>query len=210
MRRPTAATTSLVQDSGPVFCALVNSSGGVFTSGSIICNNIINGGNDTCATLTCSNIVNTGNDSCVTLTITGGSDLAEPFQISGVSGEIPKGSVMVIDEEHPGQLKLSGRAYDSRVAGVLSGANGINPGLQMRQRGVLDGNDNLALSGRVYVQADTSNGAIKPGDLLTTSSTPGHAMKVTDHLKAQGAILGKAMTSLSEGKGMVLVLVTLQ
>jgi hypothetical protein len=35
-------------------------------------------------------------------------------------------------------------------------------------------------------------------------------MKVSDHLKAQGAILGKAMTALSEGQGMVLVLVTLQ
>ena len=48
------------------------------------------------------------------------------------------------------------------------------------------------------------------GDLLTTSATPGHAMKVADHGKAQGAILGKAMTVLAEGQGMVLVLVTLQ
>jgi hypothetical protein len=46
--------------------------------------------------------------------------------------------------------------------------------------------------------------------LLTTSSVPGYAMKVTDHSRAAGAILGKAMTALSEGKGMVLVLVTLQ
>ena len=35
-------------------------------------------------------------------------------------------------------------------------------------------------------------------------------MKVTDHAKAQGAILGKAMSSLKEGKGLVLVLVSLQ
>jgi len=68
----------------------------------------------------------------------------------------------------------------------------------------------VALTGRVYVQADTSNGAIKPGDLLTTSGTPGRAMKVSDHVRAQGAILGKAMTALNEGKGLVLVLVTLQ
>jgi hypothetical protein len=58
--------------------------------------------------------------------------------------------------------------------------------------------------------ADVSNGPIKPGDCLTSSSTPGHAMKVTDHVRAQGAIIGKAMTSLSSGAGMVLVLVTLQ
>ncbi len=68
----------------------------------------------------------------------------------------------------------------------------------------------MALTGRVYVQADTSNGAIKPGDMLTTSGTPGRAMKVSDHLRAQGAILGKAMTGLRIGNGMVLVLVTLQ
>jgi hypothetical protein len=35
-------------------------------------------------------------------------------------------------------------------------------------------------------------------------------MKVTDHARAQGAIIGKAMSSLKEGKGMVLVLVSLQ
>ena len=74
----------------------------------------------------------------------------------------------------------------------------------------MEGGKNVALSGRVYVQADSGNGSIRPGDLLTTSLTPGYAMKVTDHRKAQGAILGKAMTGLDHGKGMVLVLVTLQ
>jgi len=68
----------------------------------------------------------------------------------------------------------------------------------------------VALTGRVYVQADAGYGAIKPGDLLTTSDTPGHAMKVIDHAQARGAVLGKAMSSLKEGKGLVLVLVTLQ
>ena len=48
-----------------------------------------------------------------------------------------------------------------------------------------DGKHPVALSGRVYCWADTSNGPINPGDLLTTSSTAGHAMKVTDHKKAQ-------------------------
>jgi hypothetical protein len=80
----------------------------------------------------------------------------------------------------------------------------------MQQDGLMEGDRNVALTGRVCVQADASNGPIKPGDLLTTSSTAGRAMKVTDHVRAQGAILGKAMSSLSEGNGMVLVLVTLQ
>jgi hypothetical protein len=140
-------------------------------------------------------------------TIYGGADLAEPFPMEK---RIDKGSVVVIDEEHPGRLKLSTRAYDTQVAGIVSGANGINPGIALKQEGVLDQGQNVALSGRVYVKADASHGAIKPGDLLTTSDLPGHAMKVSDHTKSQGAILGKAMSALKEGTGLVLVLVTLQ
>jgi hypothetical protein len=151
------------------------------------------------------------NCSVATLTIRGGADLAEPFNITSRNGDnIPHGAVVVIDEQNPGHLRLSNLPYDTRVAGVVSGANGINPGIQMHQQGLVEGGQNVALSGRVYVQADASNGAISPGDMLTTSSTPGYAMKVTDHTRAAGAILGKAMTGLSEGKGMVLVLVTLQ
>jgi hypothetical protein len=142
------------------------------------------------------------------LEIAGGADLAEPFPMK--EERIEKGSVVVIDDEHPGRLKRSVHAYDTRVAGILSGANGVNPGISLKQDGALDQGENVALTGRVYVQADASLGAIKPGDLLTTSDTPGHAMKVTDHAKAQGAILGKAMSGLADGKGMVLVLVTLQ
>jgi hypothetical protein len=150
------------------------------------------------------------NPVCNNLSITGGSDLAEPFPISTAEQAVAEGEVVVIDEENPGQLKLTDQPYDTHVAGVVSGANGIHPGIQMHQEGLLGGGKNVALSGRVYVQADASNGAIKPGDLLTTSINPGHAMKVTDHARAVGAILGKAMTGLKEGKGMVLVLVTLQ
>jgi hypothetical protein len=147
---------------------------------------------------------------CSSISINGGSDLAEPFPVGAAASEVPAGTVLVIDGKNPGQLKVSDQPYDRRVAGVISGANGINPGIQMRQEGVLDGGRNVALSGRVYVQADSANGSIEPGDLLTTSSTPGYAMKVTDYARAQGAILGKAMTALSQGKGTVLVLVTLQ
>jgi hypothetical protein len=142
------------------------------------------------------------------LTITGGADLAEPFQMSG--GAITKGAVVIIDETNPGRLKLSDRAYDTRVAGIVSGANGIKPGIMLHQEGAIEGGENVALSGRVYALADAANGSIQPGDLLTTSPVPGHAMKVTDHTKAQGAILGKAMSSLLDGRGMVLVLVSLQ
>jgi hypothetical protein len=123
---------------------------------------------------------------------------------------LDKGAVVVIDQEHPGRLKRSTRAYDKRVAGIVSGANGINPGIALRQEGTLDGGQNVALTGRVYVQAEASSGAIEPGDMLTTSDIPGYAMKVSDHARAQGAVVGKAMSPLPQGQGMVLVLVTLQ
>jgi len=42
----------------------------------------------------------------------------------------------------------------------------------------------------VYVLADAANGAIKRR-FLTTSATPGHAMKVTDHLRARAPSLAK-------------------
>jgi len=148
-----------------------------------------------------------GTMSCKVLTIRGGADVAEPF---AMPEEIAKGSVVVIDDAHPGQLKLSAEAYDKRVAGIVSGANGVNPGISLHQDGILEGSQNVALSGRVYVLADAAHGAIRPGDLLTTSDTPGHAMKVVNHTQSQGAILGKAMSGLKEGQGMVLVLVTLQ
>jgi hypothetical protein len=143
------------------------------------------------------------------LEITGGMDLAEPFEISE-SQPIPKGALVIIDEENPGQLKLSHQAYDKRVAGVVSGAGGINPGLTLTQEGVLEGGQNVALSGRVYASATAANGPIKPGDLLTTSEVPGHAMKATDRERWDGTIIGKAMSSLENGEGLVLVLVNLQ
>ncbi len=106
---------------------------------------------------------------------------------------------------------VTSKAYDKKVVGIISGAGGVNPGMLMGQKkSMADGVQPVALTGRVYCQADTSNGAIIPGDLLTTSDTPGFAMKVIDYQKAQGAILGKAMTALDEKKGLVLVLVTLQ
>ena len=142
------------------------------------------------------------------LEIRGGADLAEPFAMS--HGDVEPGTVVVIDDDHPGRLRRSTEAYDKKVAGIISGANGIRPGISMIQENKLDAGENVALSGRVYVQADASLGPIKPGDLLTTSNTPGHAMKVTEPARAQGAILGKAMSGLKDGKGLVLVLVTLQ
>jgi len=144
------------------------------------------------------------------LQITGGSDITEPFSVAFFK-DMKTGMVLSIDDENPGELKVSSEAYDRCVAGIISGAGGVRPGLIMGQKGTIaDGDVPVALSGRVYCWCDASHGTIKPGDLLTTSSTPGHAMKATDMSRTPGAVIGKAMTSLDEGQGLVLVLVSLQ
>jgi hypothetical protein len=142
------------------------------------------------------------------LEITGGSDLAESFDTGGA--ECPPGSVLVIDPERPGELTLSRAPYDRRVAGVVSGAGGVRPGLQLGQEGVMDGTTPVALTGRVYVRCSAEGGPIAPGDLLTSSSAPGRAMRAADPERAFGAVIGKAMSSLEGESGLVLVLVGLQ
>ena len=148
-----------------------------------------------------------------TMQITGGSDLAEPYQIAASAEVQPlPGMVVAIDPDQTGQMRVSTRAYDHAVGGIISGAGGVHPGVVLRQAGtVADGTQPIDCTGRVWCWCDASaGGAITPGDLLTTSDTPGHAMRVRDYAKARGAIIGKAMSPLKTGKGLVLVLVTLE
>lgn len=152
-------------------------------------------------------VFNDGKVKASVIEITGGSDLAERFS---VSDKAEPGTLMVIDEHGAGQLTISKSAYDSRVAGIVSGAGGVNPGMTLRQDQVLDGDAIISIAGRVYVKAEALTHPIKPGDLLTTSSLPGHAMKAAERARAQGAVIGKAMTELDRDTGLVLVLVNLQ
>ena len=156
-----------------------------------------------------------------TLTIRGGSDLAEPFAASPAKFQAVKpapGMIMSIDPDHPGALRVATAAYDTKVAGVYSGANGLPTGMVMGKKGcdlTAPGDDKLplAMTGRVWVYADETEGGgeIKPGDRLTTSgSKPGHAMKVREETRSIGAVIGKAMTNVDPKTGMVLVLVNLQ
>jgi hypothetical protein len=137
-----------------------------------------------------------------------GADLAEKFPTTET---LEPGTVVEIDPDNPGHLRKAQGAYNKRVAGVVAGANGLSKGIIL---GNLEGSENhtpIAISGRVWVYADATQEAIEPGDLLTTSDLPGHAMKASDPSRAHGAVLGKAMTRLEKGKtGMVLVLVNLQ
>jgi hypothetical protein len=154
-----------------------------------------------------------GTASVEVLEIRGGADLAEMFCSFGGESAMPKpGYVMSIDADNPGCLRVADSEYDRAVVGVVSGGGGLNSGLVLRQEEHEggDGEIPIALTGRVYVLADASDGQIKPGDLLTTSATPGHVMRVEDFGEAQGAVIGKAMTSLDSGIGEILMVVSLQ
>jgi len=136
-----------------------------------------------------------------------GLDYAEGFDVSE-NPAIEPGAVLMIDSENPGKLALSTSAYDTRVAGIVAGARDMRSGVRLGAAGF---DYDVALAGRVYCNVDATETSIEPGDLLTTSSTPGYAMKAVDSSRATGAILGKAMEPLAKGqKGQILVLVTLQ
>jgi hypothetical protein len=135
-----------------------------------------------------------------------GADCAEEFDVEE-SSEAGPGSVMTMGLE--GRLRSCAQAYDRRVAGVVSGAGGLQPGIVLDSRRA-PGRATVALTGKVYCRIDAGYGPIEVGDPLTTSETVGHAMKVTDRARAFGATLGKAMRPLPAGTGLVPILVALQ
>jgi len=140
------------------------------------------------------------------ITLTNG-DCAEEFDIAAAASVEP-GTVMVLGEE--GAVSRSQQAYDKRVAGVVSGAGDLKPGIILDKGESKEGRLPVALMGKVACKVDARHSPIEVGDLLTTSPTPGYAMKATDHPKVAGAVLGKALRSLKEGQGLIPILVALQ
>ena len=148
--------------------------------------------------------------------ITGGPDVAEWIKTTGPS--LSAGDVLVIDVNAAQSLKKSDKPYSTLVAGIISTDPGFIAGYYLEDRrkivnlSIADmekaGYRMLALAGRVPCKVINENGPIEVGDLLTTSSTPGYAMKATD--PKIGTILGKALEPLRSEKGKIIVLVTLQ
>jgi hypothetical protein len=137
-----------------------------------------------------------------------GGDCAEEFDLS-TTDVIDAGTVMVLN--HSGNLEQSNQAYDKKVAGIVSGAGSYKPAMVLDKR--TDNNTKrvpIALMGKVYCKVDATHSSVEIGDLLTTSSVKGHAMKADDPYKAFGSVIGKAIGSLKEGLGMIPVLVALQ
>jgi hypothetical protein len=135
------------------------------------------------------------------------ADCAEDFNI-GVDLSVEPGTVMVLGDE--GALFPSLHAYDKRVAGVISGAGEYKPGIVLDKQKSDRNRQPVALLGKVFCKVDGQYGAIEVGDLLTTSPTRGHAMKVDEPMKAFGAVIGKALRPLTEGQGLIPILIALQ
>lgn len=148
------------------------------------------------------NVVVTGD-----IVLTHAADCAEDFDVTE-SGLCDPGTVMVLGAD--ARLEACARAYDKRVIGVVSGAGGFQPGIVLDKRSDLSGRRPIALMGKVYCMVDAGHGRVEVGDLLTTSPTPGHAMRADAGAAAFGAVIGKAMQSLDSGRALIAVLVALQ
>jgi hypothetical protein len=127
---------------------------------------------------------------------------------------------MVIDPENPRAIIRSSSPRSTLTAGIYS----TKPGFvgshrdwdkvvgdemgtySMKEMGEEFDEVPLAVVGIVPCKVTTENGAIKPGDLLVTSSTPGHAMR--DDNPRVGTVIGKALGTLVAGSGVVEVLVS--
>ena len=147
-----------------------------------------------------------------------GYDIAEIFD---TTEEVRTGDLLVIAETEDLTLRKSRSPYEKGIVGVVSGSPAILfEGSQLEiaptPGGFIKGKKPpVALVGRILCKVSIENGPIKRGDLLTSSSTPGHAMKATDRDKSFGTILGKALEPFDAGPegektGKIVILVTLQ
>jgi hypothetical protein len=135
------------------------------------------------------------------------ADCAEDFDVA-VPEEATPGTVMALGPD--GALVPAQEEYDRRVLGIVSGAGRYKPAIILDRQTPGAGRACIALLGKVCVKVDAQYGAVEPGDLLTSSSTPGYAMKASDPLRAFGAVIGKALDGLHAGRGMIAALVNLQ
>lgn len=132
------------------------------------------------------------------------ADCAEEFEIEQPH-DLEPGSVVVLNSS--GKLTETAIAYDSRVVGVVSGAGNLRPGMVLDRQAGSTTRRPVALMGKVNCRVDADIAPIEIGDLLTSSETRGHAMKAERSARAFGAVIGKALSSLGSGLGLIPILV---
>lgn len=142
-------------------------------------------------------------------------DLAENY-IS--ESALEPGDVVCLDPKEDRIVK-SERANDGLLLGVISTSPGLLLGAEHSEDDKCNAQERLypvALSGRVPCKVTDENGSISRGDFLTSSLTPGCAMKAAPvivggvEIYAPGTIIGKALESFTVGTGVIEVFVTLK
>jgi hypothetical protein len=131
------------------------------------------------------------------------ADLAEAFDMPE---RAEPGTVVVATDS--GIVEASCKEYDKRAVGVISGAGPCRAGIILDTH-PSDGRVRVAMLGKVYCKVDANAAPIESGDLLTTSRIPGHAMKAVDSPRAFGSVIGKALSPLGAGTGLIPILVVL-
>lgn len=134
------------------------------------------------------------------------ADCAEDFDVT--DRDLAAGTVVVMSED--GTVRACDSEYATTVVGIISGAGDLRPGITLDRRPSPTPRMAVALMGKVYCMVDATCSPISMGDLLTTSKTEGHAMRVSDPGRAFGSVIGKALGGLAQGRGMIRVLVALQ
>jgi hypothetical protein len=164
----------------------------------------IGGGLSVVGSLQTTGDMNAGGNVNVTGDVTfSGGDCAEEIV---ASAEIEPGSVVVIDGT--GRLSRCSEGYDRRVVGVVSGAGTLKPAIILGKNSGTENKALLAISGRVFCKVDADFAPIEVGDLLTSSSTPGHAMRA-DPERSVGRVIGKSLGRIESGRGLIPILVSL-
>lgn len=137
----------------------------------------------------------------------GAADFAELIETEAEASSYEAGDVLIISPNKARSVTLCSQPYSTSVMGIYS----TKPGFVGSSHPMQEQYENeipVAITGIVPCKVSAENGPIRNGDLLTTSSTPGYAMKASK--PKIGTILGKALESLEDGKGMIEVLVILQ
>lgn len=138
-------------------------------------------------------------------------DLAEVTPANGTD-QLEQGDVVVIDRTCGMQVTRSTRPFDTSVYGVVSSYDQASmviggfggPEAVKRDKSKLP----IALVGRAKAKVSDENGPIEVGDLLTTSSTPGHLMRCGSS-RCIGSIVGKALQPFTEQFGVITIRVAL-
>lgn len=139
-----------------------------------------------------------------------GADFAESMAVAGDRTKYAAGDLLVIDPAASRHVALAQQPYSTLVAGIYSTKPGMLGTTRKVDESAPQNEIPLAVVGIVPCKVTTENGPIQIGDLLVTSSTPGHAMKGTDRNQMLGAVVGKALEALPRSSGVIQVLVTLQ